>query len=78
MSKKQKKGKTNWQRMTPSIPAGEWLKALGIAAAMGLSWLFSALPLLREISGGTRVIILTVALAALAAYLFPVKEEETP
>ena len=49
-----------------------------IAAAMGLSWLFSVLPLLREISGGTRVIILTVALAALAAYLFPVKEEETP
>ena len=49
-----------------------------IAAAMGLSWLFSVLPLLREISGGTRVIILTVALAALAASLFPVKEEETP
>ena len=37
MSSKQKKSsKTNWKRMTPSIPAGEWLKALGIAAAMGL------------------------------------------
>ena len=27
---------TNWRPMTPRISAGEWLKALGIAAAMGL------------------------------------------
>ena len=36
MSKKQGKSKTNWRRMTPAIGPGEWLKALGIAAAMGL------------------------------------------
>ena len=34
MSKKS--SKTNWKCMTPSISAGEWLKALGIAAVMGL------------------------------------------
>ena len=34
MSKKS--SKTNWKRMPPSISAGEWLKALGIAAVMGL------------------------------------------
>ena len=36
MSKTQKKGSTDWKRMTPRISPGEWLKALGIAVAMGL------------------------------------------
>ncbi len=40
------------------------------------SWLFSVLPVLKEISSGNRTIILTVVIASLAAVLFPVKEEE--
>lgn len=36
MSKENNKGRTNWNRMSPPVPAGEWLKALGIVAAMGL------------------------------------------
>ncbi len=35
------------------------------------------LPLLKTLSAGTRTIVLTVVLSALAAILFPVKEEQT-
>ncbi len=41
-----------------------------------LSFMFSALPLLKTIPEGMRVIILTVAISLLAATLFPVKEDE--
>ena len=44
-------------------------------AAMLVSTLFTYAPLLRDISSGVRVMILTVGLAALAAWLAPVKEE---
>ena len=37
---------------------------------------FAYLPAISAISPGTRVIILTVAISAAAAYLFPVKEED--
>ena len=43
-----------------------------ILASMGASVLFSVTPVLRDISSGTRVILLTVALSALAAWLKPV------
>ncbi|MBR1584794.1 MAG: AzlC family ABC transporter permease [Clostridia bacterium] len=46
-----------------------------ILAAMLVSTLFTYAPLLRDISSGVRVMILTVGLAALAAWLAPVKEE---
>ena len=46
-----------------------------IVISMAASALFAFAPLLKEISGGTRVIILTVAIAALAAYFVPVKED---
>ena len=46
-----------------------------ILASMALSSLFTYAPLLREMSGGIRVIVLTVLLAAGAALLAPVKEE---
>ena len=46
-----------------------------IGAAMAASWLFTRLPVLREISSGFRIIILTLVLAGAAAVLFPVKEE---
>lgn len=34
------------------------------------------LPYISSLSGGTRTIILTVVISAIAAALFPVKEEE--
>lgn len=46
-----------------------------ILAAMAASLLFSLTPVLREISSGMRVIILTVGIAAMAAWLAPVKED---
>ena len=49
---------------------------LVILAAMICSVVFSYAPYLRDISSGTRVIILTVALAALAAWLRPVGRGE--
>lgn len=47
-----------------------------ILLAMAASLLFSVVPVLREISSGMRVIILTVGIAALAARLAPIREEE--
>ena len=41
-----------------------------------LSWLAGALPFVSQISEGTRTIILTVAISALAALLFPRKQEK--
>lgn len=38
------------------------------------SYIFTKLPYVRDISGGTRTIILTVIIAGLASVLFPVKE----
>ena len=46
-----------------------------IVIAMAASLLFAVLPVLREISSGMRVILLTVVIAAAAAKLAPVKEE---
>ena len=50
-----------------------------IAFAAVLAVIFSALftyaPVLKEISSGTRIIIVTIAVALAAAVLFPVKEE---
>lgn len=39
------------------------------------SWACSVLPAIRTLSGGTRTILLTVVISALAAVLFPIKEE---
>lgn len=47
----------------------------GIAAvSMAASLVFSAAPGLKEISGGVRIIIITILAAAVAAVLFPVRE----
>mgnify|MGYP007054894006 FL=1 len=40
-----------------------------------LGWLASVLPVLRELSEGTRILILTIVISAAAAVLFPQKEE---
>lgn len=47
-----------------------------VAASFLLSWASSVLPVLRELSEGTRIIILTLVIASFAAAVFPVREEE--
>ncbi|MBR5740373.1 MAG: AzlC family ABC transporter permease [Firmicutes bacterium] len=51
------------------------LVACVIAISFLMSWLFEKLPVIRDISGGTRTIILTLLIAGGAALLFPIKEE---
>lgn len=46
-----------------------------VAFSMAASFAFANLPLISSISSGMRTIILTVAISALAAFLFPVKED---
>ena len=46
-----------------------------VAVSFLLSWAASAVPYLRELSEGTRIIILTVIIASACAVLFPVREE---
>ena len=46
-----------------------------VITSFGLSFAFSKIPYLCTLSEGTRVVILTVAIALGAAILFPVKEE---
>lgn len=50
--------------------------AMLVVASMFLSWAFSAIELFSFMSEGARVIFLTVAISAAAAWLFPVKDEE--
>ena len=47
-----------------------------ILVAMAASLACSVLPVLRGISSGMRIIILTVVIAGAAAYFFPIKEDE--
>ena len=47
-----------------------------IVISMAASFLFTKLPVLSSLSAGMRTIILTVAIAGIAAILFPIKEEE--
>ena len=47
-----------------------------ILISMTLSFLFTLIPVLKDISSGFKIIILTFIVAGAAAYLFPVKEEE--
>lgn len=57
-------------------PAKENRVVAGVAvAAMALSALFTFAPLLREISSGFRIILITVAVSAAAAFFFPVEEK---
>lgn len=57
-------------------PAKKNKVLLGIVTiSMLLSLLFAVTPVLKEISSGFRVIILTLVIAGVAAWLFPVNEE---
>ena len=49
---------------------------LSVIASFLLSWLCSVLPTVREMSAGTRTIVLTIVIAAVAAYVKPVKIED--
>ncbi len=46
-----------------------------VAVSMLLSFVFSVTPVLKEISSGFRIIILTVLIAGAAAFIHPLKEE---
>lgn len=60
------------------IPPTRTNKAIGICVLVSFaaSYLTDILPLLARLSAGTRTILLTVVIAAAAAVLFPVGEEE--
>lgn len=60
------------------IPPSKRDNAVGISviASFLLSWLCSVLPTVREMSAGTRTIVLTIVIAAIAAYVKPVKIED--
>ena len=47
-----------------------------VVAAMLISSLFAIVPLLRNVSGGFVIIITTLLVAGLAAYLYPIEEKE--
>ncbi|MBR3457248.1 MAG: AzlC family ABC transporter permease [Selenomonadaceae bacterium] len=59
------------------IPPARQDRIVGALVLLSFVASFAAvhLPGLMELSGGTRTIILTVALSALAAYFFPIKEK---
>lgn len=58
-------------------PARKSRVILGLVIiSMALSLAFSVIPVIKTISSGLRVIILTVVISLAAAVLFPVKEEE--
>ncbi len=46
-----------------------------VLSAMGLSFLFSVLPVLSQVSSGFVIIITTVAVAGIAAWRKPIQEE---
>lgn len=60
------------------VPAAKTDKSVMITvlAAALLSFIFSELPVISALSDGSRTIILTVLISAVAAYLFPVKHTE--
>ncbi|WP_242875920.1 AzlC family ABC transporter permease [Cellulosilyticum sp. I15G10I2] len=60
------------------IPAARESKAVRITLiiAIGLSCLFKYAPYVNSVSSGFAIIAATILASALAAYLFPVKEEE--
>ena len=58
-------------------PAKENKVVAGVALlAMALSTLFTFAPVLKEISSGFRIILITVLVSALAAFFFPVEEKD--
>lgn len=50
--------------------------AVLVTVSMALSFVFSKLPILNNMSDGIKIIVLTIVIALAAAILFPVKEDE--
>lgn len=50
--------------------------ALLVTVSMAASYAFSVVPGLKDISSGMTVIILTVVISGIAAFLFPIEEED--
>ena len=48
---------------------------MAVLLAIAASYAFTYIPMLSVISGGWSVIIITVLVSALAAWLFPISEE---
>lgn len=48
---------------------------LVVLSAMGLSFLFSVIPVLKKVTSGFVIIITTVVIAGIAAWLRPIKDE---
>ncbi|MBQ9327525.1 MAG: AzlC family ABC transporter permease [Solobacterium sp.] len=59
----------------PSARVNKAIRAVVIAGFIG-SFLFTVVPGLNQLSEGVRTILLTVVIAAIAAYVSPVKEED--
>ena len=60
------------------IPPARKERVIGLVVIVSMlaSWLFSVLPLARDLSSGMRIIVLTLLIASAAALLHPVAEEE--
>lgn len=60
------------------IPAGKKNKIVAAVVALSMlcSLAFTRLPMLREVSSGMQIILLTVLIAGAAAYFFPIRETE--
>ncbi|MDO4189281.1 MAG: AzlC family ABC transporter permease [Lachnospiraceae bacterium] len=60
------------------IPPARKDKLIGgiIAICFAMSYLAARLPVVKNISSGTRIIVLTVIIASVCAILFPVKEDD--
>ena len=60
------------------VPPAKQEKEILIAVllAMGLSTLFTLVPLLKQVSAGIAIVICTVVAAAVCAVLFPIPDEE--
>ena len=54
----------------------DYAVGISVIASFLLSWLCSVLPTVREMSAGTRTIVLTILIAAVAAYVKPIKIED--
>ncbi len=56
----------------------DWVIRIAVLISFAASWGFSVTPYLKDISGGTKTIILTIIIASACAIIKPVEDEEVP
>ena len=61
--------------ITPAARKDKVVAAL-VLVSFAASWLFSSMPMLSRLPGGIRTILLTVVIASVGAFLFPIKQSE--